>query len=81
MSQENPGKDNRCDHCNRAGEPYTYRGRWFDGLHANRGERLCSPCLDISVQADYDTPVGPMQVPARDYVTAHRYVRPKRGKA
>jgi len=89
MSQENPGKDNRCDHCNRVGEPYTYHGRWFDGLHPNRGERLCPSCLDASVQADYDTSVGPMQVPARDYITpiwegsakAYGYIRPKPRKA
>ena len=41
-----------CDHCGRAGRPYEYRGRQFDGLHANRGERLCSPCLQSSLDAD-----------------------------
>jgi hypothetical protein len=41
-----------CDHCGRPGQPYTYRGLEFDGLHANRGERLCSPCLNAAVDAD-----------------------------
>ena len=59
MSQENPGKDNRCDHCNQPGQPYIYRGRWFDGLHVNRGERLCPGCLDVAVRADFDAPAGP----------------------
>lgn len=35
-----------CDHCSRAGEPYEYRGRRFDGLVSNRGERLCPTCAD-----------------------------------
>jgi hypothetical protein len=69
VSHENPGKDNRCDHCDQPGVPYTYRGIEFDGLHSNRGERLCSRCLDVAVQVDFDAPTGPMQVPARDYIT------------
>jgi hypothetical protein len=89
MSFENPGDGLLCDHCNRPGTPYEYRGIMFSGLHANRGERLCSSCLDRAVQADYDRPVGPMQVPARDYIApiwegsakAHGYVRPKYRKA
>jgi len=69
MSHEHPGDDVRCDHCNRTGEPYTYQGKEFSGLHPNRGEQLCSDCLWAAVQADQDRPVGPMLVPARDYVT------------
>jgi len=41
-----------CDHCSRPGVPYTYQGIEFDGLHANRGERLCSPCLWSVADAD-----------------------------
>lgn len=75
MSFEEPGDDKRCDHCNHPGKPYEYRGEQFSGLFPNRGERLCSPCLDIAVQAELDAPVGPMQVPAREYITplAARY--------
>ncbi len=41
-----------CDHCGRPGQPYTYRGIEFDGLHANRGDRLCSRCLQAAVDRD-----------------------------
>lgn len=90
MSYENPGDGVRCDHCNQPGVPYTYKGRTFSGLVANRGERLCrgeGGCLERAVQAEQDAPVGPLQIPARDYVTViapeYRYadyVRPKRGR-
>lgn len=69
MSHARPGDDIRCDHCDTPGEPYTYRDRRFSGLHPNRGERLCSRCLDHEVQRGFDTPRGPMAVPGRDYVT------------
>ena len=58
-----------CDHCSRAGIPYRYHGRNFDGLHANRGERLCPACLDVALQVEADTPVGWAQIPAREYIT------------
>jgi hypothetical protein len=58
MSFEEPGDGIRCDHCYK---PTT--------LYANRGERLCFACLDIAVQAELNSPVGPMQVPAREYIT------------
>lgn len=35
-----------CTACGRAGVPYEYMGRQFDGLTADRGERLCSSCVD-----------------------------------
>ncbi len=44
MVQLTPGSF--CTSCGRRGTPYVYKGRIFDGLHPNRGERLCSPCLD-----------------------------------
>lgn len=44
MSFENPGDNIRCDHCNRPGVPYEYRGITFSGLHANQGDRLCPDC-------------------------------------
>jgi hypothetical protein len=69
MSHELPGDGVRCDHCDQPGRPYTYRGRNFPGLHANRGERLCSRCLGEAVQAEWNTPVGWAQVPAREYVS------------
>ena len=45
MSHESPGDGIRCDHCNR-------RGTLDAPLLPNRGERLCAPCLDASVDAD-----------------------------
>lgn len=68
MSFEEPGDGKRCDHCDQPGEPYEYKGKQFSGLHANRGEKLCSRCLWRAVQADMDEPVGWAQVPAREYV-------------
>jgi hypothetical protein len=41
-----------CDHCGNPGIPYVYREILFDGLHANRGERLCPQCLQASVDTD-----------------------------
>jgi hypothetical protein len=41
-----------CDHCGRPGTPYEYKGQIFDGLHANRGERLCPGCLDVVVDTE-----------------------------
>ena len=72
MSIENPGDGLRCDHCNRAGVPYEYKGLTFCGLSANRGQRLCPACLDAALEAEQNAPVGPMQVPARDYITPRR---------
>lgn len=68
MSFECPGDDKRCDHCNRPGLPYEYKGRIFSGLTANRGDRVCPWCLDIALKAEMDEPVGWAQVPAREYV-------------
>ena len=75
MSHEFPGDGVRCDHCDTLGIPYTYRGRTFSGLTPNRGERLCSRCLDAEMTREANEPTGPMQVPARDYITpcAYRY--------
>ena|ERR1700728_2681836 len=42
----------RCMHCHRPGVPYEYKGITFDGLHACKGERLCSPCLDVASAAE-----------------------------
>jgi hypothetical protein len=52
MSFENPGDDIRCDHCNTLGVPYEYKGRTFSGLSANRGDKLCSRCLNQAVDAE-----------------------------
>jgi hypothetical protein len=52
MSIEHPGDGKGCDHCGRPGQPYTYRGREFSGLHANRGELLCSGCLGRACDAE-----------------------------
>ena len=41
MSIGHPGDGKGCDHCDRPGVPYAYRGQEFSGLIANRGERLC----------------------------------------
>ena len=49
-----------CDGCGQPGQPYTYRGRRFDGLHADRGRRLCSGCLGDAhraLLADWDAAV------------------------
>jgi len=51
MSFENPGDGKRCDHCNRAGKPYEYKGEMYSGLHKNRGEWLCPSCLTADVAA------------------------------
>jgi hypothetical protein len=48
------GQGNRCDHCDKPGVPYTYHGRRFDGLIANRGERLCPSCNDRATTADFN---------------------------
>lgn len=48
--------DGRCDHCNQPGEPYVYRDIRFDGLIANRGERLCSRCADRALAAEAPEP-------------------------
>lgn len=61
-----------CRWCNQPGQPYEYRGRKFDGLHDNRGERLCSRCLSHAVDAEISQPVGWAQVPASEYVTPKR---------
>jgi hypothetical protein len=47
-----PDRQGRCDHCGRPGEPYVYREIRFDGLHADRGERLCTMCLGVAVDRD-----------------------------
>lgn len=52
MSFETPGDGIRCDHCNAKGHPYEYRGITFSGLTPNRGEQLCSQCLDRAVDTD-----------------------------
>jgi hypothetical protein len=69
MSLENPGDNRCCDHCDQPGVPYEYKGKTFSGLVANRGERLCRRCLGFALEAEADEPVGPLQVPARDYIT------------
>ncbi|MFD8564852.1 hypothetical protein ACFV1N_46945 [Streptosporangium canum] len=69
MSFEHPGDGKRCDHCNRPGTPYKYKGRKYSGLFANRGEKLCSDCLEYSRLAEINEPVGWAQVPAHQYVT------------
>lgn len=43
---------NQCAHCGRCGIPYTYNDILFDGLHANRGERVCPQCLDVIVSIE-----------------------------
>lgn len=73
MSLEAPGDDKRCDHCDRPGVPYRYHGKRFSGLTSNKGEKLCPTCLDSSVKADLDAPVGWAGVPAREYITPNAY--------
>jgi hypothetical protein len=34
-----------CSGCGRGGTPYEHNGVRFDGLHAHRGDRVCSLCL------------------------------------
>lgn len=46
MSIEHPGDNIACDHCNKRGVPYFYRGQRFSGLTARKGERLCRGCCD-----------------------------------
>jgi recombinational DNA repair protein (RecF pathway) len=43
---------NICDHCGTPGQPYSYHGESFSGLHANRGERLCPRCLQVAIDTD-----------------------------
>lgn len=33
-----------CNDCGRPGTPYEYQGVTWDGLHSNRGDRVCSQC-------------------------------------
>lgn len=54
-----------CQRCGQPGEPYTYRGIEFDGLHSNRGERLCSVCLWADVES---TPIRILVVDDRPSV-------------
>jgi hypothetical protein len=67
VSFEDPGDGRLCDHCNRPGVPYEYRGETFSGLTANRGEWLCRRCLDIAVNVEIDQPVGWAQAPEHTY--------------
>jgi uncharacterized protein CbrC (UPF0167 family) len=69
MSYQRPADDKRCDHCDRPGIPYTYRGQTFSGLTPNLGERLCPSCLDRAVTAEVNAPVGWANVPASQYIT------------
>ena len=76
MSHEHPSDNKLCDHCNKAGVPYEFNGLKASGLIASRGERLCPSCMDADMARDANEPVGPAQVPARDYITpiaASRY--------
>ena len=52
MSFENPGDGQLCDHCDRPGTPYEYRGEQYSGLHAYHHDRICDRCLDAAYQQD-----------------------------
>ncbi len=38
-----------CTRCGKPGEPYEYNGRTFDGLVADRGERVHGACRSIEL--------------------------------
>ena len=69
MSFAQPGDDKRCDHCDRPGEPYEYRGQRFSGLCSYEGEKLCPGCRDRQVEGQAQAPVGWANVPASHYLT------------
>jgi hypothetical protein len=50
VSLERPGDGVRCDHCNCAAT--NIRDGRLGFLAANRGERLCSLCIEVARQAE-----------------------------
>jgi hypothetical protein len=48
-ADEDHARQPNCSWCGKPGEPYEHHGIRFDGLVANRGERLCPACCDLAM--------------------------------